>query len=87
MLIDWRTQQLLGNTEFCFQIGISNYCSLEKIWREKIFVGHQVRRKLNTKKFSYHKEIEYHKTGNFGEWKHWRIWRIMVKSPNLNLPT
>ena len=28
----------------------------------------------------------YRKTGNFGEWKHWRIWRIRVKSPNLNLP-
>ena len=29
-----------------------------KIWCEKIFVGHQVRQKLNTRKLSYHKEIE-----------------------------
>ena len=34
------------------------YCSLGKIWCEKIFVGCQVRRKLNTRKVSYHKEIE-----------------------------
>ena len=50
--------ETLGNTEFYFQIGVSNYRSLGKIWHEKIFIGHQVRQKLNTQKFSYHKEIE-----------------------------
>ena len=34
------------------------YRSLGKIRHEKIFVGYQVRRKLNTRNFSYHKEIE-----------------------------
>ena len=29
-------------------IGIERYRSLGKIWREKIFVGRHVRRKLNT---------------------------------------
>ena len=34
------------------------YHSLGKIWCEKIFDGRQVWWKLNTQKFSYHKEIE-----------------------------
>ena len=34
------------------------YHSLEKTGCEKIFIGQQVQQKLNTQKFSYHKEIE-----------------------------
>ena len=42
----------IRNGKFC------KHCSLVKFQHEKIFVGRQVRRKLNTWKFSYHKEIE-----------------------------
>ena len=49
------------------------YRSLKKIRCEKIFVGHHVRRKLNTWKFYYHKEIEYRMWENFGGGKLWRI--------------
>ena len=37
---------------------IIEYRSLEKIRHEKVFVRRHVRQKLNTRKFSYHKEIE-----------------------------
>ena len=35
-----------------------DYHSLGKVWHEKIFVRHQIQQKLNTRKFSYYKEIE-----------------------------
>ena len=34
------------------------YRSLGEIWCEKIFVGCHIRQKLNTRKFSYHTEIQ-----------------------------
>ena len=48
-----------ANHKLTLYILMNFICSLEKIWcDETIFVGSQVRQKLNTQKFSYHKEIE-----------------------------
>ena len=56
-----KTQMATGKTRLlsviCYTV-YTVYCSLGKIWHEKIFIGCQVRQKLNKQIFSYHKEIK-----------------------------
>ena len=59
LLIDHDIFEIMVTHDKCIVFSVvCIYRSLGKIQRERIFVGRHVRRKLNTQKFSYQKEIE-----------------------------